>query len=57
MMFKVYTLVALMAVVPVLSYAKPITSLTIHSEDNRKYCNDGFSWDETDKMCLPDNGN
>lgn len=56
-MLKIYTLAALMAVVPVLSYAKPITSLTIHSDDNRKYCNDGYSWDATDKMCMPDNGN
>lgn len=56
-MFRVYVLVALMGFVPVLSYAKPITSLTIHSEENRKYCNDGYSWDARDKMCMPDNGN
>ena len=33
---------------------KPATSLVIHSEENRKYCNDGYTWDAVEKMCMAD---
>nr|WP_319948831.1 hypothetical protein [uncultured Shimia sp.] len=42
--------------IPAMAQAQPITSLTIHSDENREYCNDGFSWDAAEKMCMPDNG-
>ncbi|CUK02537.1 hypothetical protein PH7735_02605 [Shimia thalassica] len=41
---------------PMLVQAKPITSLTIHSEENRLHCNDGFWWSAKEAMCMPDNG-
>ncbi|WP_299352913.1 hypothetical protein [uncultured Shimia sp.] len=40
--------------VPAIANAKPSHSLVIHSEENRKYCNDGYTWDATDKMCMAD---
>ena len=40
---------------PVLATTKASTSLVIHSEENRKYCNDGYTWDAVEKMCLADN--
>lgn len=41
---------------PVIVNAQPAHSLIIHSDENRKYCNDGYTWDATDKMCLADPG-
>ncbi|MEQ9694069.1 hypothetical protein [Shimia sp. SDUM112013] len=54
---KKLTATVLLATLPVLAQAQPITSLTIHSEENRKHCNDGFTWSTLEGgMCLADNG-
>lgn len=39
---------------PIIANAKSAHSLVIHSDDNRKYCNDGYTWDATENMCLAD---
>lgn len=39
---------------PFIANATPVNSLVIHSEGNRANCNDGYTWDAADQICLAD---
>lgn len=51
-----FLITALLISTPAISEPLHSTPLTIHSDDIKKNCNDGYWWNSSEKLCMPGNG-